>query len=98
MFLLPACYGKMVPCHRVIASDRSLGGFSGATDPASKQLCEKVDLLTKEGVILLSSKGKTMVCCAECTEVERDRDREAEKSRETETCNTTQRTHTCFVL
>eukprot|EP00128_Syssomonas_multiformis_P008617 Colp12_sorted_trinity150504_noHs@34735 len=29
---------KMVPCHRVVSSDLSLGGFSGQTDPKSCEI------------------------------------------------------------
>ncbi|EGD73004.1 methylated-DNA/protein-cysteinemethyltransferase [Salpingoeca rosetta] len=52
---------EMVPCHRVIASSRALGGFSGQTDPKSKQLCNKVSLLKKEGVTFEKKRGKTLV-------------------------------------
>lgn len=41
-------YAPVVPCHRVIASDCSLGGFSGSKSPET--LKRKVDLLTEEGV------------------------------------------------
>eukprot|EP00730_Choanoeca_flexa_P019211 TRINITY_DN9378_c0_g2_i5.p1 TRINITY_DN9378_c0_g2~~TRINITY_DN9378_c0_g2_i5.p1 ORF type:complete len:165 (+),score=14.89 TRINITY_DN9378_c0_g2_i5:149-643(+) len=41
---------EMVPCHRVIASDLTLGGFGGQTDIHHKNLCDKVALLKAEGV------------------------------------------------
>ena len=41
-------FAPEVPCHRVIASDRSLGGFDGhRTGPA---LTRKVRLLSSEGI------------------------------------------------
>lgn len=41
-------YAPRVPCHRVIASDLSLGGFCGAR--AGAELDRKRRLLTQEGV------------------------------------------------
>ncbi|MBI2573344.1 MGMT family protein [Candidatus Woesearchaeota archaeon] len=43
-------YAPMVPCHRVVASDGSLGGFKGETK--GKCITEKQTLLRKEGVIV----------------------------------------------
>ena len=43
-------FAPVVPCHRVVASDRRLGGFGGATDPESKKLQQKVQMLKDEGV------------------------------------------------
>jgi len=42
-------YAPRVPCHRVIASDRTLGGFSGKR--SGPQLRRKRRLLVKEGVV-----------------------------------------------
>ncbi|MBN2353395.1 MAG: MGMT family protein [Spirochaetales bacterium] len=47
-------YAPAVPCHRVVASDGSLGGFCGetsGTEPARKKL-----LLLEEGVRFLGDK------------------------------------------
>eukprot|EP00045_Choanoeca_perplexa_P003179 m.28993 g.28993 ORF g.28993 m.28993 type:complete len:199 (+) comp11909_c0_seq3:86-682(+) len=41
---------EMVPCHRVIASDLTLGGFGGETDIHHSNLCDKVSILKAEGV------------------------------------------------
>lgn len=43
-------FAPKVPCHRVVRSDRSLGGFNGAT--SGPELERKVHLLAKEGVNL----------------------------------------------
>jgi len=43
-------FAPMVPCHRVVRGDLSLGGFNGATDPNSAFVSEKLRLLTAEGV------------------------------------------------
>lgn len=47
-------YAPLVPCHRVVKSDGSLGGFKGSYDLKDTQ--EKVDLLTSEGVIIKNGK------------------------------------------
>ena len=43
----------MVPCHRVVAADRALGGFCGSVDPQSDDMKKKVALLRGEGVALV---------------------------------------------
>ena len=43
-------YAPIVPCHRVVAANLSLGGFYGSTDPNGPNLKKKVDLLRDEGV------------------------------------------------
>ncbi len=47
-------YAPLVPCHRVVKSDGSLGGFKGSYD--SKDTQEKVKLLTSEGIIIKNGK------------------------------------------
>ena len=47
-------YAPEVPCHRVVASDGSLGGFMGKR--AGKCLTKKVALLKKEGVSIARGK------------------------------------------
>jgi methylated-DNA-[protein]-cysteine S-methyltransferase len=42
-------FAPQVPCHRVIASDLTPGGFQGKTGGAA--LAKKLGLLAKEGVI-----------------------------------------------
>lgn len=41
-------YAPEVPCHRVVNSNGSLGGFKGKT--SGKEIEEKIKLLEKEGV------------------------------------------------
>ena len=41
-------YAPRVPCHRVIASDQTIGGFGG--DTQGKKIREKLRLLAEEGV------------------------------------------------
>ena len=49
-------YAPEVPCHRVVASDGSPGGFMGKR--TGKCLTKKVSLLQKEGIRI--EKGKIM--------------------------------------
>ena len=46
-------FAPLVPCHRVVAADRSLGGFNGAM--AGPELERKRRLLEEEGVALDAS-------------------------------------------
>jgi O-6-methylguanine DNA methyltransferase len=48
-----------VPCHRVLAADRTLGGFKGDWGREGRYANDKVNLLTKEGV-RFDSKGKVV--------------------------------------
>lgn len=41
-------YAPKVPCHRVVKSDGTIGGFAGKT--SGKTVQNKVELLKKEGV------------------------------------------------
>ena len=43
-------YAPIVPCHRVVKSDGTIGGFNHKT--AGKEIARKVALLRKEGVIV----------------------------------------------
>ncbi len=45
-------YAPHVPCHRVVCSDGSLGGFKG--EKKGKKILEKKGLLEKEGVEVIS--------------------------------------------
>ena len=49
-------YAPVVPCHRVVASDGTLGGFGGKTKGPNIQ--RKIRLLKKEGVAV--AKGKIL--------------------------------------
>ena len=49
-------YAPIVPCHRVIAADCSLGGFYGSKSPET--LKRKIDLLTEEGVKFEKNNGR----------------------------------------
>ena len=41
-------YAPQVPCHRVVASDGSIGGFGG--EISGKNIAKKIKLLQREGV------------------------------------------------
>jgi|SRR3989338_4637545 len=43
-------YSPAVPCHRIVKSDGSIGGFKGSSNPNSKEIKEKIKLLEKEGI------------------------------------------------
>ena len=43
-------YAPEVPCHRVVSSDGSIGGFMGMKNPNSKEIKKKISMLSKEGV------------------------------------------------
>ena len=47
-------YAPVVPCHRVVKSDGSLGGFKGCV--VGKEIIEKERLLKKEGVEIKENK------------------------------------------
>ena len=49
-------YAPEVPCHRVIRTDLTLGGFSGKTE--GKAIRRKLDLLREEGVEFVSGRLK----------------------------------------
>ncbi|MBN1275651.1 MGMT family protein [Candidatus Woesearchaeota archaeon] len=44
-------FAPEVPCHRVVASDGSIGGFGGEWR-RGKKIDDKVSLLAKEGVVV----------------------------------------------
>jgi len=47
-------HAPVVPCHRVVASDGSIGGFHGHT--SGKFIAKKIALLKKEGITIKKSK------------------------------------------
>jgi methylated-DNA-[protein]-cysteine S-methyltransferase len=47
-------FAPVVPCHRVIKSDGTIGGFSGET--TGKLIQKKIALLRKEGVEIKNNK------------------------------------------
>ena len=47
-------YAPKVPCHRVIASDGTMGGFGGAT--SGPKIRKKIKLLRKEGIEIKNNK------------------------------------------
>jgi methylated-DNA-[protein]-cysteine S-methyltransferase len=49
-------YAPEVPCHRVVASDGTIGGFMGKVDGA--EIAKKIRLLESEGVVLDGNKVK----------------------------------------
>jgi methylated-DNA-[protein]-cysteine S-methyltransferase len=55
-------YAPTVPCHRVVATSRRIGGFQGHSDPLSPALSRKVEMLRAEGV-LFEANGKINEKC-----------------------------------
>ena len=53
-------YAPIVPCHRVVKSDGSLGGFKGCV--VGKEVLEKEELLRKEEVTILDGKVDLKKC------------------------------------
>jgi len=49
-------YAPKVPCHRVVSSDGTIGGFNGTKNPNSAPIKRKIALLKKEGVIVKANK------------------------------------------
>lgn len=47
-------FSPKVPCHRVIKSDGTIGGFAGAID--GEKLQRKMSLLKKEGVLFCANR------------------------------------------
>lgn len=47
-------YAPQVPCHRVVASDGSIGGFAHGTK-------KKIEMLKKEGVVCRQVNGKQTI-------------------------------------
>lgn len=43
-------FAPIVPCHRVIAGSREMGGFEGSKDLLGSKLCKKRKMLLEEGV------------------------------------------------
>ena len=53
-------FAPRVPCHRVIASDLSPGGFKGKTNGSAVR--KKLDLLSREGVVFESGRLVDSAC------------------------------------
>ncbi len=49
-------YAPEVPCHRVVKSDGSIGGFNGKT--TGKDVLRKIEMLKKEGIEFEEKKVK----------------------------------------
>ena len=49
-------YAPKVPCHRVVKSDGSIGGFQGSINPNSRETKKKIRMLKKEGVEVKNNK------------------------------------------
>jgi len=49
-------YAPNVPCHRVVATDASMGGFCGKKAINSDAIQRKITMLTQEGVIIIKNK------------------------------------------
>lgn len=54
-------FAPHVPCHRVISTSGEIGGFAGQVNSDSKQIQRKVQLLTKEGIVLDTQTNKTNI-------------------------------------
>eukprot|EP00013_Stygamoeba_regulata_P020291 CAMPEP_0177653238 /NCGR_PEP_ID=MMETSP0447-20121125/13619_1 /TAXON_ID=0 /ORGANISM="Stygamoeba regulata, Strain BSH-02190019" /LENGTH=133 /DNA_ID=CAMNT_0019156661 /DNA_START=10 /DNA_END=411 /DNA_ORIENTATION=- len=55
-------YAPRVPCHRVIRTDLSIGGFSGSKDPKGTLVKRKRALLAEEGVFFkTNAKGRLVL-------------------------------------
>ena len=60
-------FSPVVPCHRVVKADLSIGGFHGAKDPASPEIRRKVAKLHAEGVDFVMDKtGKYVLVDKKC--------------------------------
>ena len=55
-------FAPAVPCHRVLATDRSVGGYKGEWVTGGKYSTEKIKLLLEEGVEF-DGNGKAMGAC-----------------------------------
>ncbi len=51
-------FAPAVPCHRVVATSRELGGFAGQVGSAAPNLAKKKELLRAEGVLFEPSGDK----------------------------------------
>ena len=49
-------HAPKVPCHRVVASDGTIGGFMGSNNVNSKEVKRKIRMLREEGVKIKDSK------------------------------------------
>lgn len=49
-------YSPEVPCHRCVASDGSVGGFSGSKNPNSREVKRKIRMLKKEKVKIIKNR------------------------------------------
>lgn len=61
-------FAPAVPCHRVVRSDLSIGGFSGATDLASASIRKKIRMLREEGVSFDDGGRMGQACRASCVQ------------------------------
>ena len=51
-------FAPRVPCHRIVAADKTIGGFGGSWGIHGEHFNKKVDLLTKEGVKINAKDGR----------------------------------------
>ncbi len=49
-------HSPIVPCHRVVNSNESIGGFSGKINPNSNEVKRKIRMLRKEGIKIKNNK------------------------------------------
>ena len=49
-------YAPNVPCHRVVSSDGSIGGFMGKKNTDGKEIKKKIKMLRKEGIKIKNNK------------------------------------------
>ena len=55
-------FAPIVPCHRVVASDMTLGGFYGSTDVSGSLLKKKKEILEEE-TVTFEDNGKVSTSC-----------------------------------
>jgi methylated-DNA-[protein]-cysteine S-methyltransferase len=49
-------FAPEVPCHRVVASDGNIGGFSGSWNPESMEVKRKIKMLRRDGTKINKNK------------------------------------------
>ena len=49
-------YAPEVPCHRVVKSDGSVGGFMGKINSDAKEVKKKINMLRREGIKIKNNK------------------------------------------
>lgn len=61
-------FAPMVPCHRVVRTDLTIGGFAGATALDSAKIRKKIGMLRDEGVYFGDDGRMGDTCRARCVQ------------------------------